>query len=56
MALGAFGQAHHEDREVLADLIARDADAEHPIDPHAITIAVVRIRAQADMMAKGLTE
>lgn len=44
--------------KIAAELeaLARDADAEHPIDPHEVTIAVVRIRAQADMIAKGLTE
>lgn len=45
-------------RRIEADLneIVARATAEHPIDPHEIHIAAVRIAAQAEMIEGRITE
>ncbi len=39
-----------------SELEARDADDNHPIDPHDIRVIAVQIAAQAEMHEQGLHE
>jgi hypothetical protein len=45
-------------RSIEAELnaLVERADDQHPIDPHEVRVAAIKVGAQAEMLEKGLVE